>query len=68
MPVSVCCIITIPTVGKDNDLTLLITAQGTGCLSGMIAVATACEVDPVTKRPILGSLNICPSALTGETQ
>jgi hypothetical protein len=28
-------------------------------------VATACEVDPGTKRPVVGSLNICPAALTG---
>jgi len=59
-----CCAVLCP-AGKSNDLALYITSQGTGCLSGMIAVASACEVDPDTKRPILGSLNVCPSALTG---
>jgi tetrahydromethanopterin S-methyltransferase subunit C len=31
----------------------------------MIAMATACDVDPGTGRPILGSLNVCGGALAG---
>jgi hypothetical protein len=31
----------------------------------MIAMATACDVDPATGRPILGSLNVCGGALAG---
>lgn len=57
-----------PAAVKKNDLSLYVTAEATGCLPGMIAVATACEVDPTTKRPILGTLNICPSSLTGRAE
>jgi hypothetical protein len=31
----------------------------------MIAIASACDVDPVTKRPVLGGLNVCSGALGG---
>eukprot|EP00878_Enallax_costatus_P012603 GHUV01013162.1.p1 GENE.GHUV01013162.1~~GHUV01013162.1.p1 ORF type:complete len:398 (+),score=98.31 GHUV01013162.1:1129-2322(+) len=50
---------------KDTDLLLYVTSDKNSCLPGMIAIATACDVDPITKRPILGSLNICGDALKG---
>eukprot|EP00775_Hariotina_reticulata_P002162 gene2162-2480_t len=49
----------------NTDLVLLITADDNGCLPGMIAIASACDVDPSTKRPVLGALNVCPGALEG---
>lgn len=50
---------------KDTDLLMYISSDKDSCLPGMIAIATACDVDPITKRPILGSLNICGDALKG---
>lgn len=50
---------------KDTDLVMYITSNNNSCLPGMIAMATACDVDPVTQRPILGSMNICAGALKG---
>lgn len=50
---------------KDTDLLMYITSDNNTCLPGMIAMATACDVDPITKRPILGSMNICGDALAG---
>ncbi|KAF8059103.1 Invadolysin [Scenedesmus sp. PABB004] len=47
------------------DLVLYVTSDAPSCLPGMVAVATACDVDPGTRRPTLGALNVCPGALGG---
>jgi hypothetical protein len=44
-------------------LELLVTADTSACLPGMVAAASACDVDKASGRPILGVINICPAAL-----
>jgi hypothetical protein len=50
---------------RDTDLLLYVSSEAGSCMPGMIAMATACDVDPVSGRPILGSLNVCGGALAG---
>ncbi|GBF98931.1 leishmanolysin-like peptidase [Raphidocelis subcapitata] len=55
---------TPPNPEKDGyDLLLYVTADGSRCFDGMIAMSAACDVDPATGRPVIGSLNICPQSL-----
>ncbi|WIA38893.1 hypothetical protein OEZ86_002166 [Tetradesmus obliquus] len=49
----------------DTDLLLYVSSEAASCMPGMIAMATACDVDPASGRPILGSLNVCGGALAG---
>eukprot|EP00879_Flechtneria_rotunda_P025446 GHRR01027043.1.p1 GENE.GHRR01027043.1~~GHRR01027043.1.p1 ORF type:complete len:293 (+),score=118.28 GHRR01027043.1:88-879(+) len=53
----------IATSMQNSDLVLYITSEDNMCLPGMIAMASACDIDEDTKRPILGSLNVCSSPL-----
>jgi hypothetical protein len=50
---------------RDTDLLLYVSSEAASCMPGMIAMATACDVDPASGRPILGSLNVCGGALAG---
>ncbi|KAF6253662.1 hypothetical protein COO60DRAFT_396536 [Scenedesmus sp. NREL 46B-D3] len=50
---------------RDTDLLLYVSSEAGSCLPGMIAMASACDVDPASRRPILGSLNVCGGALAG---
>ncbi len=55
------------------DAVLYVTAmQVDGCAgslntsSGFLAYTTACFFDPVTSRPILGNVNVCPAVLSAD--
>lgn len=51
--------------GLQADYYLYITAEQQGCdNSSAASAATTCLFDPATGRPLLGAVNVCPSALT----
>ncbi|KAI8462698.1 MAG: hypothetical protein J3K34DRAFT_475892 [Monoraphidium minutum] len=46
------------------DLLLYVTGDASRCFPGMVAMSAACEIDPASGRPTVGSLNICAEALS----
>mmetsp|Transcript_21242 Transcript_21242/g.59060 ORF Transcript_21242/g.59060 Transcript_21242/m.59060 type:complete len:657 (-) Transcript_21242:36-2006(-) len=53
----------------DTDIIMYVSAKDVpDCQQGTAAYAGACEMDPVTSRPIAGYVNICPGALVWASQ
>ncbi|KAK6024892.1 hypothetical protein OSTOST_09222, partial [Ostertagia ostertagi] len=45
------------------DFILFVSVLGQRCGKNTLAYAVHCAIDPATKRPIAGQVNICPDAL-----
>ncbi|KAK6051211.1 hypothetical protein COOONC_11284 [Cooperia oncophora] len=47
---------------KHTDFALFVAVTGDGCYNATLAFASHCSIDPKTRRPISGYMNICPIA------
>ncbi|CAL8096171.1 unnamed protein product [Calicophoron daubneyi] len=45
----------------DTDYLMIVDASDSACSSGVIAYATACQLEDTLYRPVLGMINFCPS-------
>ncbi|KAI8466389.1 MAG: hypothetical protein J3K34DRAFT_524564 [Monoraphidium minutum] len=62
------CLAERPDLGAESarggsDLLLYVTADSRLCSGGMIAMSASCEIDILTGRPTMGSLNLCHGAM-----